>query len=167
MNEATHVANPVRVKAARIVGVTDITKREEKCGQSSPDLLLQLEDGRSFQADSAMTARYVPEPGDYLVEQEDGYVYLNPREVFERKYQPLGSRVTFAEDLEIDEFLRGVSERAIDRGERMDMAAVVYGSYGGVIRVDSIVSGVECIGLLRIGEQIMLNTIMPNGNITN
>jgi hypothetical protein len=27
-----------------------------------------------------------PKSGDYLVRQEDGYEYLNPKEVFERKY---------------------------------------------------------------------------------
>jgi hypothetical protein len=39
-----------------------------------------------FVATPAMTARHNPTPGDYLVVQEDGYVYLNPQAVFERKY---------------------------------------------------------------------------------
>ena len=69
----THIANPVRVTAVRILEVTDVTKREEGCGQSSPDMLLRLEDGRNFDADSGMTARYVPVAGDYVVTQEDGY----------------------------------------------------------------------------------------------
>lgn len=36
-----------------------------------------------------MTARYVPKIGDYLVRQADGYLYLNPKDVFERKYSPV------------------------------------------------------------------------------
>lgn len=156
MNEATHVANPVRVKAAQLVSfrINEVTK-----GLVGFDA-----DGTSYTITEGMRARYEPEAGDYFVTQEDGYQYVNPREVFERKYQPLGSRVTFSEDETIDEFLRGVGERAIDRGERMDMAAVVYGSYGGAVRVESINGGIDTIGLLRLGEQIMVNTIIPNGN---
>lgn len=37
--------------------------------------------------DAAMVSRMVPQPGDYLVTQGDGYTYLNPKEVFERKYR--------------------------------------------------------------------------------
>lgn len=37
-----------------------------------------------------MMARYVPKPGDYLVRQADGYEYLNPKDVFERKFRPVG-----------------------------------------------------------------------------
>ncbi|MDE4918286.1 hypothetical protein ACUXAV_000325 [Cupriavidus metallidurans] len=85
----THIANPVRVRATRIVEVTDVTDRSEGRGQSHPDVLLRLEDGSNFTADSAMTSRHVPVPDDYLVMQEDGYVYLNPKGVFERKYSPL------------------------------------------------------------------------------
>jgi len=38
-----------------------------------------------------MIARFEPQLGDYWVIQEDGYVYLNPKEVFERKYSPVES----------------------------------------------------------------------------
>jgi hypothetical protein len=34
-----------------------------------------------------MCARYVPELGDYYVIQSDGYAYVNPKSVFERKYR--------------------------------------------------------------------------------
>lgn len=84
----THIANPVPVTAVRILGVTDVTKRDEGCDQFSPDLLLRLENGANFEANSGMTARHVPVAGDYVVTQEDGYVYLNPKDVFERKYSP-------------------------------------------------------------------------------
>lgn len=86
---ATHIANPVRVNATRILEVTDITDRSEGRPQSSPDLMLRLEDGRNFSADMSMTSRHVPVAGDYVVTQDDGYVYLNPKDVFERKYSPI------------------------------------------------------------------------------
>ncbi len=38
-----------------------------------------------------MIARMTPQVGDYLVIQEDGYEYLNPKEVFERKYSRVDS----------------------------------------------------------------------------
>lgn len=85
----THIANPVHVHATTILQITDVTQRAPGCGQSSPDLLLQLADGREFKADAGMTARCNPVPGDYLITQEDGYSYLNPKAVFERKYSPI------------------------------------------------------------------------------
>lgn len=90
MDTKTHIARPVPVNAARILEVTDITERREGYGQSCPDLMLRLEDGREFKADSSMTSRCVPVPGDYLVTQENGYQYLNPKAVFEGKYAPIG-----------------------------------------------------------------------------
>lgn len=86
----THIANPVRVHAAEILDVTDITIRDQGNAQSSPDLMLRLSDGRNYKADMNMTSRHVPVPGDYLVTQEDGYEYLNPKDVFERKYSRPG-----------------------------------------------------------------------------
>lgn len=77
--EATHIANPVRVIAATILDVTE---------QPNGTTLLRLSDGRNFEADKTMTARYSPVTGDYLVCQDDGYEYLNPKDVFERKYHP-------------------------------------------------------------------------------
>ncbi len=48
---------------------------------------LVLDNGETVYADRNMCARMVPKPGDYYVTQSDGYVYLNPKEVFERKYK--------------------------------------------------------------------------------
>jgi hypothetical protein len=87
--QPTHIANPVHVNATRILEVTDVTDHSDGKIQSSPDLVLRLEDGRNFEADISMTARLVPVVGDYVVTQEDGYVYLNPKDVFERKYSPI------------------------------------------------------------------------------
>lgn len=74
-----YIAKPVRVEAFVIahVGRVDSAGGVEVC----------LENGRKEYADRGMTARYFPAEGDYLVIQEDGYKYLNPKEVFERKYR--------------------------------------------------------------------------------
>ena len=73
-----YIANPVEVEAHKIVGV----------GENLEDgsVHCALENGENFTATKEMTARMQPVPGDYVVTQADGYVYLNPKEVFERKY---------------------------------------------------------------------------------
>lgn len=86
----THFAKPVRVFAYRIVEVKDVTDRSDGRCQSSPDLELHLESGFKFDANASMTARYVPVVGDYVVTQDDEYSYINPKDVFERKYSAFG-----------------------------------------------------------------------------
>lgn len=71
-------ANPVQVDAEIIIEVGVIT--------SEGAMAITLQGGVTTFADRTMIARYIPQPGDYLVTQSDGYVYLNPKEVFERKY---------------------------------------------------------------------------------
>lgn len=44
----------------------------------------------AIECDSAMTARFYPSVGDYVVIQPDGYVYLNPKKVFEDKFEKVG-----------------------------------------------------------------------------
>ena len=83
--EFTHIANPVRVTATKILEVAVLSEPEAP----APDLLLRLADGRIYTAYAFMTARHVPVAGDYLVRQEDGYEYLTPKDVFERKYRSL------------------------------------------------------------------------------
>jgi len=80
MQLATHRANPVSVIAATILEVTE---------HANGNLMLRLSDGRNYEADTGMTVRYCPVVGDYLVTQEDGYEYLNPKDVFERKYSAI------------------------------------------------------------------------------
>lgn len=75
-------ANPVEVDAFKIVSVAGM-----KLDDGS--LNLATEDGVNRRADSGMLARYMPVEGDYWVIQSDGYEYLNPRDVFERKYSPV------------------------------------------------------------------------------
>lgn len=74
-----YIANPVEVNAEVIIEVGPI--------ESDGSIELTLQGGTKFRPDKGMTARYIPKEGDYVVTQSDGYVYLNPKEVFERKYR--------------------------------------------------------------------------------
>ena len=70
-------ANPVTVDAFKIISI----------GNDGAQLLLELEDAEDlYEPTPAMLSRITPKVGDYLVIQEDGYHYLNPKDVFERKY---------------------------------------------------------------------------------
>lgn len=51
--------------------------------QSNGGMIVELSDGRAIVLTAAMLARYVPEPGDYYVQADDGYTYVNPKHVFE------------------------------------------------------------------------------------
>jgi hypothetical protein len=75
-------ANPVIVDAFKI---TFVTAKQTLGGSTA----LELEDGSTVVATAEMTARMTPVEGDYWVIQPDGYIYLNPKEVFERKYHPI------------------------------------------------------------------------------
>lgn len=74
-------ANPVEVDAQEIVSV----------GTPLADgsVHLALRNGENVTADAGMVARMTPKEGDYWVVQEDGYTYLNPKDVFERKYHAM------------------------------------------------------------------------------
>jgi hypothetical protein len=75
-----YIANPVEVEAQEIVSVGPILE--------DGSMHCALRDGTNFTADKGMLARFTPSAGDYVVTQADGYVYLNPKDVFERKYRP-------------------------------------------------------------------------------
>lgn len=75
-----YIANPVEVNALKI------TKVGPPFGDGAR--LLSLEDGTAVVATPEMQSRIAPAVGDYVVVQSDGYTYLNPKEVFERKYRP-------------------------------------------------------------------------------
>ena len=147
------IANPVRVTAARIIAVLPPTDERTRTD-------LTLEDGTVFEADEGMTARYMPVPGDFIVVQEDGYTYVNPREVFERKYAPEGARVTFSADREIAGFLRETADIVLRDREKVDHAVVVYGTYGGTFHVRSSESSVIALGVLEIGKSTMMDAIL-------
>lgn len=71
-----YIARPMLVDAFVIQGI----------GEDPAGTLLRLDSGDLVVAAPEMTARITPVVGDYLVRQEDGYTYLNPKLVFERKY---------------------------------------------------------------------------------
>ena len=77
-----YVANPVVVDAFEIVSIGAID--EDK------NLMIELPYNVWNKCSLEMRSRYSPKIGDYWVVQSDGYIYLNPKEVFERKYHPLG-----------------------------------------------------------------------------
>ena len=73
-----YIANPIEVDAERISKVLAST--------GETPMILKLESGKLYSPNAGMLARMTPIAGDYVVTQSDGYVYLNPKEVFERKY---------------------------------------------------------------------------------
>ena len=82
-------ANPVHIEAHRIVSVGPEVIEQIGVGTFTLPVMrrhLALENGENVHATAEMLSRMTPEAGDYWVIQEDGYTYLNPRAVFERKY---------------------------------------------------------------------------------
>ncbi len=91
-------ANPVVVSAYRILEVGERLASAKMCADAltgqkallpAGSRWLRLDEGKALWATPEQLARINPVVGDYVVVQEDGYTYLNPREVFERKYSPL------------------------------------------------------------------------------
>jgi hypothetical protein len=82
-----YIANPVEVDAFVIKHV-ELWRYETEGVSAHPGAVftLTLDNHQMVVADSGMTSRMVPKVGDYWVVQSDGYVYLNPKDVFERKY---------------------------------------------------------------------------------
>lgn len=79
-------ALPVEVEAYVIESVKPPGYPHEKA-------LVGCSDGLVRSVDEGMTARYWPKEGDYWVIQDDGYAYLNPKDVFERKYAHVTDRI--------------------------------------------------------------------------
>lgn len=76
-----YVANPIMVTASQIAHVGELNVDATR--------FIGLDDGTVKVASPGMLARILPQAGDYWVTQQqaDGaYEYLNPKEVFERKY---------------------------------------------------------------------------------
>ncbi len=76
-----YVANPVVVDAFKIKCIGMINHED--------NLMLELDNDEWVKCTPEMRSRYSPSIGDYWVIQSDGYIYLNPAEVFERKYSPV------------------------------------------------------------------------------
>jgi hypothetical protein len=83
----THVANRVYVTARKIQTVSGATAMGDELPVNHARLI--LENGEDATIDATMTSRYWPTAGDYYVVQSDGYAYINPADVFERKYASL------------------------------------------------------------------------------
>ena len=76
-----YIANPVEVTAAQIAGV------EPQTGNvPSGHVTCIMYDATRVVLTPEQTVRYSPTIGDYIVTQSDGYVYVNPKAIFERKY---------------------------------------------------------------------------------
>ncbi|MDN7179096.1 hypothetical protein M0D69_13945 [Caballeronia sp. SEWSISQ10-4 2] len=150
------IANPVRVDAHQIVEVQ--INGTDKTGAAR--FLVYLDDGRTEALTPEQTARHIPEPGDYIVVQEDGYTYINPRETFERKYAPEGSQVRFGTSESVAEHVCNAAAHIRDSNEPVESAVVVYGTYGGKFYVWSTESGVTALGLLDIGKRTMQDAII-------
>lgn len=81
-----YIANPVEVDAFEIIGVAE--------PNADCTVNLELDNGAIEIATISMMSRMKPQMGDYWVIQSDGYVYLNPKDVFERKYRAAVSTAT-------------------------------------------------------------------------
>jgi hypothetical protein len=79
-----YIANPVIVDVEEITAVFSAGASDQVTSYA-----VLLGNGQRISLSYEMTARYEPKVGDYIVTQEDGYVYLNPKAVLERKYRPL------------------------------------------------------------------------------
>jgi hypothetical protein len=83
------IANPVEVDAYPIEAMTTSSNLKEPLGFACILVLTGAPEGmRLFKPTPEMLSRIRPDVGDYVVVQSDGYVYLNPKAVFERKYKP-------------------------------------------------------------------------------
>jgi hypothetical protein len=84
-----YIAKPVVVNAYRIADAKELPDGRTVCRlEATLDTAIDTSDPAIACATPAMTARMKPKAGDYWVVQSDGYEYLNPKEVFERKYSP-------------------------------------------------------------------------------
>ena len=67
---------------------------------------------------------------------------------------------------DIPAFLRALADQIEQSGQMPASAAVVFGSLGETVWVDGagVNGSIETIGLLRLGEHVVLNTLMPFGS---
>jgi hypothetical protein len=77
---AKYIGKPVEVQAFEIQVVGEPDADGNRLATCSED--------RTFTITPEMTSRITLEPGLFVVIQADGYMYLNPPDVFYRKYRP-------------------------------------------------------------------------------
>ena len=82
-----YIAKPVEVDAFKIVSIG----APDEAGSLTVEIDGVYQGHDTVHCTQAMLARMKPQLGDYVVIQSDGYVYLNPKDVFERKYRPAQS----------------------------------------------------------------------------
>jgi len=83
---AKYISNPREVDAFKI---TEVQPHEFHGGQGDRGgFHLHFDNGGQNNATAEMCARMTPKVGDYWVVQADGYIYLNPKDVFEKNYRP-------------------------------------------------------------------------------
>lgn len=75
----------------------------------------------------------------------------------------------YNQEADVPAFLRALADQIERSGERPQSAAIVFGSLGETVWVDGVgINGsIETIGLLRLGEHVVLNTLMPFGSTIN
>jgi hypothetical protein len=88
------------VRAAKIAWADPTKDRVGVEGQES-----------SVDCPPGMFERFVPKPGDYLVQYEDGYLSFSPKKAFEDGYTLIPERPSFDEALAAD-----TAKRASERG---------------------------------------------------
>lgn len=108
-------ANPVIVKALAIKKVVE--------SPTQGYFGLELEDGALIEATPEMTARMRPVAGDYAVWQEDGYFYLNPKQVFEKKYVPVIHVSSTSDDRVVNNVMRH-NYRKLEDEEKAQMQGI-------------------------------------------
>lgn len=75
-----YIANPVEADAFVITGLSD--DLGPNFGRE-----VTVDDGSTRLITPEQMARMTPAVGDYFVIQSDGYIYINPKAVFERNYR--------------------------------------------------------------------------------
>lgn len=94
----TYIANSVLVEAAAI-------KRIDEKDPTSGKFLVHVENTNGGTTPITVTPEMASrirnlKIGDYVVIQSDGYVYLNPKDVFERKYRSTAA-MTFGQAIDL------------------------------------------------------------------
>lgn len=81
---------------------------------------LTLENGDLVEAPKDMTARMQPLTGDYWVISPDGYVYLNPKAVFEAKHELIIEATAPTGELREQPKREGIPYEPISEAEKRD-----------------------------------------------
>lgn len=113
-----------RVKAAQIVDVTGVPEFLLDDGTipkfARAGILYHLDDGTTQPQPDGL--RYLHHIGGYVVEYEDGYRSISPREAFEDGYREVGGETESREDTDLAN-MRAAAEFLFDRLDDIDTAS--------------------------------------------